>query len=44
VELLGVRMRVIGLRALEADKSERRDDPRAAAKDRADLKTLARTH
>jgi hypothetical protein len=44
VELLGVGMRVIGLRALEADKSERRDDPRVAAKDRADLKTLARTH
>jgi hypothetical protein len=31
---------VIGLDALRADKSEAHDDPRAAAKDRADLATL----
>jgi len=40
-ELRGVRAPVIGLRALKADKSERHDDPRVAAKDRADLATLA---
>jgi hypothetical protein len=39
-ELLGVRARVIALGALEADKSETRDDPLVAAKDRADLATL----
>jgi hypothetical protein len=39
-ELRGVRARVIGRRALEADKSEARDDPRIAAKDAADLATL----
>ena len=39
-ELRGVRARVIGLRALRADKSETHDDPRVAAKDRADLATL----
>ena len=36
----GVRARVIGLDALTADKSEAHDDPRVAAKDRADLVTL----
>ena len=41
-ELLGVRARVIALGALEADKSETRDDPLVAAKDRADLATLSR--
>ncbi len=40
-ELRGVRARVIGLRALKADKSELHDDPRVAAKDRSDLATLA---
>ena len=40
-ELRGVRARVIGRRALEADKSELHHDPRVAAKDRADLATLA---
>jgi hypothetical protein len=40
VELEGVRARVIGLDALTADKSEAHDDPRVAAKDRADLATL----
>jgi Aminoglycoside-2''-adenylyltransferase len=40
-ELGGVRARVIGLGALRADKSETRDDPRVAAKDHADLETLA---
>jgi hypothetical protein len=39
-ELGGVRARVIGLGALRADKSEAHDDPRVAAKDRADLATL----
>jgi Aminoglycoside-2''-adenylyltransferase len=41
-ELLGVRARVMRLRALIADKSEARDDPAVAAKDRADVETLAR--
>jgi hypothetical protein len=41
-ELGGVRARVVGLRALRADKSEARDDPRAAAKDRADVSSLSR--
>ena len=40
-ELAGVRARVISLRALKADKAERRDDPIVAAKDRADLATLS---
>jgi hypothetical protein len=39
-ELRGVRVRVISLRALKADKSEAHDDPVVAAKDRADLATL----
>jgi Aminoglycoside-2''-adenylyltransferase len=39
-ELEGVRTRVISLVALRTDKSEARDDPRVAAKDRADLATL----
>jgi hypothetical protein len=39
-ELGGVRARIIGLDALTADKSEAHDDPRVAAKDRADLATL----
>jgi hypothetical protein len=39
-ELHGVGARVIGLQALRADKSEVHDDPRVAAKDRADLETL----
>jgi hypothetical protein len=37
-----VRARVIGLRALRADKAERREDPVVAAKDRADLASLSR--
>jgi len=41
-EVGGVRARVIGLRALRAEKSEAHDDPRAAAKDRADLAILSR--
>ena len=41
-ELLRVRARVISLRALKADKSETRDDPLVAAKDRADVATLSR--
>jgi hypothetical protein len=40
-ELAGVRALVISLRALKADKAERRDDPIVAAKDRADLATLS---
>lgn len=39
-ELRGVRARLIGLRALKADKSEVHGDPRVAAKDHADLATL----
>ena len=42
-ELSGVRVRVIGLQALRADKSEAHDDPRVAAKDRDDLRTLEAT-
>jgi Uncharacterised nucleotidyltransferase len=41
-ELRGVTAKVIGLRALKADKSETREDPLVSAKDRADLATLAR--
>jgi hypothetical protein len=41
-ELLGVRTRLIRLRALLADKSEAHEDPIVAAKDRADLATLSR--
>jgi hypothetical protein len=41
-ELLGVRAKVISLRALKADKSETRNDALVAAKDRADLETLSR--
>jgi hypothetical protein len=41
-ELLGVRARVVSLRALIADKSEARDDPAVAAKDRADVDVLSR--
>jgi hypothetical protein len=41
-ELLGTRARIIALAALEADKSEPRDSPLVAAKDRADLAALAR--
>jgi hypothetical protein len=43
-ELRSVRARVIALRALKADKTELHDDPRVAAKDRADLATLAASH
>lgn len=39
-ELRGVRARVIGRAALVAEKSEVRDDPAVAAKDRADVETL----
>jgi hypothetical protein len=41
-ELNGVRARVVSLPALKADKEEIRDDAGVAAKDRADLATLAR--
>jgi hypothetical protein len=40
-ELRGVRVRLISLGALKADKSEVRDDTTVAAKDRADLATLS---
>jgi hypothetical protein len=40
-ELSCVRARVIGLHALKTDKSEVHADPRVAAKDRADVATLA---
>ncbi|HEX9350898.1 MAG TPA: hypothetical protein VF877_06470 [Gaiellaceae bacterium] len=40
-ELLGVRAKVISVRALKADKSETRTDTLVAAKDRADLATLS---
>ena len=40
-ELMGVQARVIGLGALVADKSVIREDPATAAKDRADLLSLA---
>ncbi len=39
-ELNGVRARVIGRQALEAEKSATHDDARANARDRADLATL----
>jgi hypothetical protein len=42
MELLGVRARVIRLAALVADKSVVREDPSTAAKDHADVQTLAR--
>jgi hypothetical protein len=42
VELNGVRARVVSLPSLRADKAEVRDDAQVAAKDRADLVTLAR--
>ena len=42
-ELLGVRARVMRLRALIADKSEARNNPAVAAKDRADIETLSRS-
>jgi Aminoglycoside-2''-adenylyltransferase len=41
-ELLGVRTRLISVRALIADKSEAHEDPIVATKDRADLATLSR--
>ncbi len=41
-ELGGVHARVISLDALKVDKSTVHDDPRVAAKDRADRATLAR--
>jgi hypothetical protein len=41
-ELGGVRARVVSLRALRADKSQAHTDPRVAAKDEADLRTLSR--
>jgi hypothetical protein len=40
-ELLGIRARVMSLRALRADKAEIRDDAGVTAKDRADSRTLA---
>jgi hypothetical protein len=42
LELRRVRARVIRLEALVADKSVAREDPSAAAKDRADVRSLAR--
>jgi len=39
-DLLGVHARVMSRRALIADKSEARDDPAVAAKDRADVEIL----
>jgi hypothetical protein len=41
LELHGVHARVIGLDALKRDKSEARDDPLVAAKDRADMASLS---
>ncbi len=41
-QLHGVRLRLVSLGALRADKSEVRDDPTVAAKDRADVATLSR--
>jgi hypothetical protein len=41
-ELSGLRVRVISLDALKEDKSERRNDPAVAAKDRIDMTTLSR--
>ena len=43
-ELRGVRARIISLQALRADKSEAHDDPRVAAKDRADSAVLSHLH
>jgi Aminoglycoside-2''-adenylyltransferase len=42
VELLDIRARIISLSALKADKSESRDDPAVAAKDRLDSVVLSR--
>ena len=39
--LNGVQARVVSLSSLRVDKSEHRDDPVVAAKDHADLETLA---
>jgi ribosomal protein S18 acetylase RimI-like enzyme len=41
-ELHGVQVRLVSLRSLKADKSELRDDPVVAAKDRVDTETLRR--
>ncbi len=41
-ELSGLRARVISLDALKEDKSELRNDPAVAAKDRTDMTTLSR--
>jgi hypothetical protein len=41
-ELHSVRVRVVGLRALKADKAEKRSDSGVAAKDSADLTALTR--
>jgi hypothetical protein len=41
-ELAGVRVCVVTLAALKAEKSQDRDDPVVAAKDRADIATLSR--
>jgi hypothetical protein len=41
-EVNGVSARVVSLASLKADKEESRDDAGVAAKDRADLATLAR--
>jgi hypothetical protein len=41
-ELLDVRARIINLAALKAEKSESRDDPVVAAKDRLDSEVLSR--
>jgi hypothetical protein len=41
-ELLDTRARIISLRALKLDKSESRDDPAVAAKDRLDSVILSR--
>jgi len=42
VEFRGVRARLVSREALIVDKSESRNDPVVAAKDRADVKTLSR--
>jgi hypothetical protein len=41
-ELHGTRARIVSLAALRADKAEAHDDPKVAAKDRADFETLSR--
>jgi hypothetical protein len=41
-ELRGVRAKIISLAALRADKAALREDPKVAAKDRADTEVLAR--